>query len=68
MKKPMQSYLVKSKMTTQSGEEILGSLTSKMIKYILNKVNACSEKLLFRSFFSFTSSLFLQSLVQYFEK
>ena len=34
----MQSYLVKSKMTTQSRETIVGSLTSKVIKYILKKV------------------------------
>jgi len=41
----MQSYLVNSKMTTLRGEKVLGSLTSKIIKYILSKVNACSEKL-----------------------
>lgn len=47
---------------------LTGSLTSKMIKYILNKVNV-SEKLVIVQIFLFIYLLlFLQSLVQYFEK
>lgn len=63
MKKPMQSYLVKSKMATQRGEEILGSLTSKMIKYILNKVNACSEKLVIVQIFLFIYLLIIFTIL-----
>lgn len=59
----MQSYLVKSKMTTQSGEKIVGTLTSKVIKYILNKANAYSEKLVIVQMFLFIYLLIIFTIL-----
>ena len=60
----MQSYLVKSKMTTQSREKIVGSLTSKVIKYILKKV----KKLVIAQMFLFICLLIIFTILIHFEK
>ena len=60
----MQSYLVKSKMTTQSREKIIGSLTSKVIKYILKKV----KKLVIAQMFLFICLLIIFTILIHFEK